>query len=161
GMCGLIATEHQTIDTFAAPLGLDFLDAFLARGEPLGPVLHRLRGRVPLGLLYAAYCPPDIYVVLPGGGAAAGVAIDEVKPADGVVLGSQPARQLPPLPERPYRSLQYYDVADRALFTGRDADVRRFARLLDAAGTRLLVLHGESGVGKSSFLRAGVIPYLE
>jgi WD40 repeat protein/tetratricopeptide (TPR) repeat protein len=55
----------------------------------------------------------------------------------------------------------YYDRGDRALFAGRDGDVRRFARLLDEPGTRLLVLHGESGVGKSSFLRAGVVPYLE
>jgi WD40 repeat protein len=57
--------------------------------------------------------------------------------------------------------LHYYDQDDRALFAGRDADVRRFARVLDEPGTCILVLHGESGTGKSSFLRAGVIPYLE
>ena len=65
------------------------------------------------------------------------------------------------LPAQPYRSLGYYDCADRALFTGRDADVVRFAATLDRPDTRILILHGESGLGKSSFLRAGVIPYLE
>ena len=57
--------------------------------------------------------------------------------------------------------LAYYDYTDRLLFTGRDADVVRFAATLDRPDTRILVLHGESGIGKSSFLRAGVIPYLE
>src|SRR5205085_346314 len=60
-----------------------------------------------------------------------------------------------------YRSLHYFERGDRALFAGRDGDVLRFARILGDAGTRLMVLHGESGCGKSSFLRAGLLPYLE
>ena len=71
------------------------------------------------------------------------------------------AARTPPLPEQPYPSLAYYDEAGRLLFTGRDTDIVRFAAALDLSDTRLLVLHGESGLGKSSFLRAGVIPYLE
>lgn len=163
GMCGLIATEHQTIDTFASPFGLDFLDAFLTRGEAIGPVLQRLRGRVPLGLLYAAYCPPDIRVLPPEDGAGESIDVRVDAPRTGGTLGPGPAiaPSLPPLPEKPYCSLQFYDRADRALFVGRDDDVLRFARLLDDPATRLLVLHGESGVGKSSFLRAGLLPYLE
>ena len=65
------------------------------------------------------------------------------------------------LPTSPTVRWPYYDHADRLLFTGRDADVVRFAATLDLPDTRILVLHGESGLGKSSFLRAGVIPYLE
>ena len=65
------------------------------------------------------------------------------------------------MPAEPYRSLGYYDVADRALFTGRDTDIVRFAATLDEPDTRILILQGESGIGKSSFLRAGVLPYLE
>ena len=52
-------------------------------------------------------------------------------------------------------------MADRALFTGRDTDIVRFAATLDQPDTRILILQGESGIGKSSFLRAGVLPYLE
>src|SRR5262249_2865625 len=67
----------------------------------------------------------------------------------------------PPLPEEPYRSLAYSDWKHRGLFSGRDADIVRFAATLDRPDTRILILHGESGLGKSSFLRAGVVPYLE
>jgi hypothetical protein len=82
------------------------------------------------------------------------------KPIPGIEMG-RPAAAPPPLPKHPYRSLMYFDRDDRALFAGRDGDVLRFARILDEAATRRLVLHGESGCGKSSFLRAGAIPFLE
>jgi hypothetical protein len=79
------------------------------------------------------------------------------------LLGTQDGQLAPtPLPAPPpYVSLACYDAQHRALFAGRDDDVLRFAELLDTPETRILVLHGETGVGKSSFLRAGVIPYLE
>jgi hypothetical protein len=163
GFAGMIGTEHQTIDQFANPLGLDFLEAFLDRGEPVGSALRKLRGRVPLGLLYGTYCPPDIRVNR--GNIRENLDIQQTY-VQGVALGAAVApdsatRTLPPLPDEPYPSLAYYERKDRALFAGRDDDVERFATMLDDASTRILVLHGESGVGKSSFLHAGVIPYLE
>jgi WD40 repeat protein len=184
GFTGAIATERQTIDTFANEFGLSFLRGFLREGRPLGELLHELRLKsAPLGLLYGAHCPPEIRV-RSGNGAAdipAPLPIHESGPVSGVPLGvatlpalgngataseriwttPRPSAIVPPLPDEPYRSLGYYDEADRALFTGRDADVVRFAATLDRPDTRILILHGESGIGKSSFLRAGVIPYLE
>jgi hypothetical protein len=161
GFAGMIGTEHRTIDQFANPLGLDFLEAFLDRGEPVGAVLRELRGRVPLGLLYGTYCPPEIRV--DRGNATDELEILQVR-AQGVALGTANDRVAPirePLPDEPYPSLAYYERKDRALFAGRDEDTERFATMLDDAETRILILHGESGVGKSSFLNAGVIPYLE
>src|SRR5262249_6311143 len=75
-MSGLVATEQQTIDRFACPFGVDFLEAVLDRGEPVGLTLQQLRSRVPkelehlphrvlLGVLYGTYCPPELRVVRP------------------------------------------------------------------------------------------------
>ena len=43
GFTGAIATEQQTIDTFANEFGLAFLKGFLHEGKPLGELLHGLR----------------------------------------------------------------------------------------------------------------------
>jgi formylglycine-generating enzyme required for sulfatase activity len=164
GFAGMIGTEQRTIDTFAHSLGLDFLEAFLERGEPAGAVMRQLRCRVPLGLLYGTYCPPGIRV--DRGSPHENLTIQQVQ-VEGIAQSAVRAtRELatgtcPPLPDEPYPSLAYYDRADRALFAGREDDVNLFATLLDDTSTRIMVLHGESGVGKSSFLHAGVIPYLE
>src|SRR4051794_38078087 len=65
------------------------------------------------------------------------------------------------LPRTPYRSLASFGPEDRALFVGRDDDIGVFVERLDDPRTRIIFLHGQSGVGKSSFLLAGVIPLLE
>jgi uncharacterized protein YjbI with pentapeptide repeats len=64
-------------------------------------------------------------------------------------------------PALPYKGLSYYEPADAPLFAGRELDVIECADLLARSETRILILHGSTGCGKSSFLRAGLIPYLE
>src|SRR5438132_11342334 len=59
----------------------------------------------------------------------------------------------------PYRGLQPYTEGDRRFFFGRKRDAKIIAANLYAA--RLTVLYGSSGVGKTSVLRAGVIPDLQ
>ena len=170
GFTGAIATEQQTIDNFANELGLSFLHGFLNEGRPLGKLLHGLRlKKAPLGLLYGAHCPPEIRVRRAEDDLdESELSIHDMGPVAGAMLKGQSLLVAPgvaqrpiDLPAEPYRSLGYYDVADRALFTGRDTDIVRFAATLDEPDTRILILQGESGIGKSSFLRAGVLPYLE
>jgi WD40 repeat protein/energy-coupling factor transporter ATP-binding protein EcfA2 len=59
----------------------------------------------------------------------------------------------------PYKGLRRYNFADRAYFFGRDALI---ARLFEAVNqNRMLLVTGASGCGKSSVIRAGVIPELK
>jgi tetratricopeptide (TPR) repeat protein len=66
---------------------------------------------------------------------------------------------LPPEPgESPYQGLQYFDEKDADRFFGREALVAKIVGRL--ANTRFLAIIGASGSGKSSVVRAGVIPGL-
>jgi len=64
-------------------------------------------------------------------------------------------------PDDPYKGLTYYGRDDVPLFAGRAIDVQRVAHILASGSTRILLLHGSTGCGKSSLLRAGLIPFLE
>lgn len=59
----------------------------------------------------------------------------------------------------PYPGLRYYEANQADFFAGREEAAKDCARLLGAS--RVVILHGRSGCGKSSFLRAGVKPLLE
>ena len=61
--------------------------------------------------------------------------------------------------ESPYKGLIPYSEEDWPFFFGRSAEIRVIASNLRA--TRLTLLYGPSGVGKSSLLRAGVAHHLE
>ncbi|GLF95036.1 nSTAND1 domain-containing NTPase [Streptomyces yaizuensis] len=58
----------------------------------------------------------------------------------------------------PYRGLARYEPGDRALFFGRDHLLTRLIELV--RGHRVVIVAGASGSGKSSLLRAGLIPAL-
>ncbi len=64
----------------------------------------------------------------------------------------------------PYRGLKPLEGEDAGIFFGRDAPIVEALDTLrgasEAAPPRLLVILGASGAGKSSFLRAGLLPRL-
>jgi signal transduction histidine kinase len=65
--------------------------------------------------------------------------------------------------ESPFRGLEAYDFRDSPIFYGRDAATRQAVEQLAAnaaAGTAFLLVLGASGSGKSSLVRAEVLPEL-
>ncbi len=66
------------------------------------------------------------------------------------------------VPTEPFRFLEPFTAAFRSIFFGRDADAARFRELWEHPDAPpMLLLTGASGVGKSSFVSARVIPGLE
>lgn len=65
----------------------------------------------------------------------------------------------------PYPGMLAFEEEDAAIFFGRDDDIRRVIEKANArraqGGPRLLALLGASGSGKSSLMKAGVIPRLK
>ena len=80
--------------------------------------------------------------------------------ADGVV--PPPLATVSGMIDSPYRGLSTFEERDAAFFFGRDAAATRVLARLSGQidGTGLLVVSGVSGAGKSSLLRAGVLPRL-
>ncbi|MFN2249279.1 MAG: ATP-binding protein [Candidatus Promineifilaceae bacterium] len=62
----------------------------------------------------------------------------------------------------PYKNIDYYDISDAGRFYGRQEIRDQLLANLICSNSRcrLVVLHGEVGFGKTSLLRAGVMPLL-
>lgn len=71
-----------------------------------------------------------------------------------------PNKALLDLPDEPFKNLYYYQPDDADIFFGRCQSTLDVLEQLDKPDTPLLLLHGGTGVGKSSFLMAGLIPRL-
>jgi WD40 repeat protein/DNA-binding SARP family transcriptional activator len=87
----------------------------------------------------------------------------EVAAAFRVILeGSAAPREEPREMRNPYKGLRAFIEADAADFFGREAVTNRLLRRLeeDEEGSRFLAVVGPSGSGKSSVVRAGLIPAL-
>ena len=61
-------------------------------------------------------------------------------------------------PTQPYPGLRPFDFGDEDYFFGRDAQIRGLRQKLSSS--RLIAVVGRSGCGKSSLVRAGLIPLL-
>ncbi len=73
--------------------------------------------------------------------------------------GALPATAATRAAARPYKFLDYFTEQDAALFFGREAEIETISSQILAH--RSFILHGRSGVGKSSLLRAGLLPRLK
>jgi hypothetical protein len=67
---------------------------------------------------------------------------------------------LPALPVYPYLGLRPFDAGESGMYHGRDRSLLLCHGQLRNPAVRVLVLQGLSGSGKSSFLRAGLMPRL-
>ena len=73
------------------------------------------------------------------------------------------APEPPAIDRAPFVGLRPYDFTEAALFRGRERETAEaLAKLKEnhAAGRAFLLIHGSSGSGKSSLMRAGVAPVL-
>jgi len=60
----------------------------------------------------------------------------------------------------PFRGLTSYDESSAALFYGREEETAALYQIIARQGVRVSALCGEAGVGKTSLVRAGLMPLL-
>ena len=66
------------------------------------------------------------------------------------------------LPEKPFRHLHWFTREDAEVFFGRGYQIRElYDRVTGDDTPAVILLYGQSGVGKSSLLEAGLVPRLE
>lgn len=75
------------------------------------------------------------------------------------IAGETGASFIVPLPTQPYPGLRPFEKAEWPIFFGRERMTDAIVSLV--LTKQLLVIHGDSGCGKSSLIRAGVLPRLE
>lgn len=67
-----------------------------------------------------------------------------------------------PLPEAPYLFFQRYERSHAHVFFGRARHIRLlYERIVNPDSPPLILLHGQSGCGKSSLFEAGLLPRME
>jgi WD40 repeat protein len=143
---GLVANETLLNATQAFEVGHALAQRFAEGKQNLGEILQTLRQENASALAFSAFCPPQLRVVTEGA--------SDAPEAENQI-------EVAPLPRLPYRPFAAFDAADRALFFGREDDVLHGALTADHPDAIGVLLHGSPAVGKTSYLQAGLLPYLE
>lgn len=68
-----------------------------------------------------------------------------------------------PTPKLFLRGMRNYGRRDKDVFTqlGRESEVNHFIRMIEGQNEPFLIFHGVSGAGKSSFIKAGILPLFD
>ena len=116
--------------------------------------LAAFRGALPAALAAGGWSIPGVVLV----------GTHELPLLSATLFQPAPARAPQPwspgagAPRRPYKFLDPFGLTDTGLFCGRDQEIAQLQRQFH--GTRLLILYGESGTGKTSLIQAGLLPSL-
>ncbi|GIK38902.1 MAG: hypothetical protein BroJett011_27350 [Chloroflexota bacterium] len=174
GVPVVVATSRAVDDEVAAGFAVSFYNS-LAAGNSISTAFAKATGALqftipdlprhlrPVADPYQEHtadgCPWERYVR-----SGADLALDWSLPQ----AAGNPLWDLPPLPEldlptdSPYRHLQWYTREQAELFFGRGQEIRNLYRYAtDPSSVPIILLYGQSGVGKSSLLDAGLRPRLE
>ncbi len=176
GVSAVIATARAIDDHVASELAISFYEQ-LAVGKNLETAflryeteqrirktppesLYRLRDTAgTVGETANGAFPWQVYYKP---GAEAVRAWDLPTEANNPLFGLPPIPPTYDLPATPFRYLHWYGRADAEVFFGRGREIRElYQDLSNPELPPIVLLNGQSGVGKSSLLEAGLLPRLE
>ncbi|HQY94870.1 CHAT domain-containing protein, partial [Caldilinea sp.] len=160
GVPAVVATDEEIDDALAAAFAARFYKGLVA-GDAFEAAFHAAEDacKTADAELGAVEPLPWALTVRPG---AEEVLRWNLPEAAGDPLFGLPS--LPPgdLPASPFRNILWFRREDAPIFFGRGHDIRDLYQCATAAGGAPIVLYyGQSGVGKSSLLAAGLLPRLE
>jgi WD40 repeat protein len=172
GISAVIATARKIPDRLACEFAVQFYTA-LANGDTIQTAFGRAQDAVQFtageqlreirpsnspddhstrGLPWALYGRP---------GAELALQWDLPQAAHNPLYGLPPLPKLD-LPPQPFRDLSWFRRVDAPIFFGRGRQIRDlYTQVINPRTAPLILFYGQSGVGKSSLLDAGLLPRLE
>lgn len=172
GIPAVIGTSQAINDGIATQLSLQFYDG-IVRGFPIERAWNDAvdfiktdKGTYDFRNFYRQAkketedCFPWNIFYKPGGEKVKDWNLPEA--ADNPLFGLPEIPESYGVPESPFLFLRRYEREHAKVFFGRSHYIRElYNRISDPGSPGVILLHGQSGVGKSSLLEAGLIPRLE
>lgn len=164
GIPSVVGTSQRIADKLAADFSQSFFNALVAQGKNVAEAFRQAKSDVET-VTGKGYRSLDLQAPLEEWYEWAWF-MESQQPTWKLADAFHPCNRLPALkrgelPAKPFKNLYYYTDADAEIFFGRCQAILDVLTLLDETSEPLLLLHGGTGVGKSSFLQAGLIPRLK
>ena len=145
-----------------AGIPLDLVDAYTGDGEKGNPI-ERLRQYLLTQKLASAFSQPHELAALVLAAVTKHLANKKQPASPDAKESAAPAAVTWDIEKNgsPYPGLMNFTTKDAPVFFGRDLEVREILDRMQSPCGRFIVVSGDSGVGKSSLVFAGVLPRLE